>query len=89
MNREITSSLWPLTGDVDAEAGNTLVRVIGIQGRTVDNPTLFGGEHIAYDPVTNHWIPFLEATIQVNGMTVSDDPYISVNVPKPVLVNGS
>ena len=88
MNREITSNLWPINGDVSSEAGNTQVTVTGIQSVPVVAVAMQGGEFMAYDVNIAKWNPHLRACVQVNNITVSDDPYISVNVVKPILVNG-
>jgi hypothetical protein len=90
MNREVyPGGLYPLTGDVQSIVGNSKVTVIGIQGIPILDAFLFGGETISYDLATNNWAPTLRATIQVNNVTVSTDAGISVNVPKPLTVNGA
>jgi hypothetical protein len=89
MNREVTSNLWPLTGDVSTEAGSTSVTVTGINSIPVEAVTMQGGEAIVFDPNVASWTPRLQAVIQVNNVTISDDPYVSVNVVKPILVNGA
>lgn len=89
MNREITSTLWPFTGDAVTQAGSPTVTVVGINNVPVQAVTMQGGEYITYDPNNAYFIPKLRATIQVNNLTVSDDAEISVNVAKPVKVNGA
>jgi hypothetical protein len=89
MNREVTSSLWPLSGDVSSQAGSDIVTVIGLQGIPIKQIFLQGGEEIMFDINSNQWIPTLRAIVQVNNVTVSNDAYVSVNVLKPILVNGS
>ena len=89
MNHEITSTLWPLSGDVSSQAGSDLVTVIGLQGIPVKQVFLVGGEELVFDVNSNSWIPTIRAIIQVNNVTVSDDAYVSVNVSKPILVNGA
>lgn len=92
MNRLITTggaSVYPLTGDVESQAGNPTVTVVGINGIQVDNPTMYGGEVVEYNVNTHTWTPTLRAAIQVNNVTVSDDYIITVNVAKIPLVNGS
>jgi hypothetical protein len=90
MNREIYPyALYPLTGDVQSVVGNAKVSVVGIQGVPILNaPFLNGGEALVYNPSTNNWQPTLRATIQVDNVTVSTDAEISVNVPKPLTVDG-
>lgn len=93
MNRECVipggAGAYPLQGDVTSTAGNSNVKVTGIQGVSVQNLTLASGMEWQYNSNVGAWQPLLIATIQVNGITVSRDPYISVNVTKPVLVNGA
>lgn len=93
MNREIVipggAGIYPLTGDVTSTAGNALVRVTGIQGTPIAVALFAGGEVLEFNPNTNQWTPTLRAAIQVNNVTVSDDYIVTVNVPKPILVNGS
>ena len=90
MNREIyPGGIYPLAGDVQSQTGNNLVTVIGINSLSVGNPLMYGGEVLEYNVNTNTWTPTLQAAIQVNNVTVSDDYIITVNVPKSVLVNGS
>lgn len=92
MNREIVGSaatIYPLQGDVTSAAGNSTVRVTGLQGVPVQDLTLSGGMEWQYNVNVGAWQPTLLATIQVNATTVSRDPYISVNVTKPVKVNGA
>lgn len=89
MNHEVTSTLWPLSGDVSSEAGSTIVTVTGINNRPVQDTVLQGGEAIVYDSNVGQWTPRLQASIQVNNVTVSDDALIAVNVVKPILINGA
>lgn len=93
MNRECVvpggAGIYPLQGDVKSSAGNNTVVVTGLNGVALGSQTLVGGQVHQYNPATNNWEPTLRATVQVNSITVSDDPYISVNVTKPVLVNGA
>lgn len=93
MNRLITTggaSVYPLTGDVESQAGNPAVTVVGINGIPVDKPNMQGGEVIQYNVSENMWEPTLNASsVRVNNVSVSDDYLISVNVVKSVLVNGS
>lgn len=89
MNREIyPNSVYPLQGDVTSQAGQSTVTVTGLQNIPVaGGSTILNGSLLAY--LNGTWTPTLRAAIQVNGVTVSDDYLITVNVPKPVLVNGS
>jgi hypothetical protein len=93
MNREIVipggAGVYPLTGDVLSQAGNPTVQVVGLRGIPVADSFLNGGEVLEYNVNTHSWEPVLRAAIQVNGITVSDDYIITVNVQKSVLVNGS
>lgn len=93
MNREIVvpggAGVYPLTGDVESDAGSPLVTVVGIQGRTVTNPFLQGGENLQYNGNTNEWIPTLRACVFVNGVPVSDDFTVTVNVARPIKINGA
>lgn len=93
MNRECVipggAGIYPLQGDVKSRAGNSTVQVTGLNSVPLGTQTLVGGQVHQYNPATNNWEPTLRATVQVNSITVSDDPYISVNVPKAVKVNGA
>lgn len=90
-NREIyPGGIYPLTGDVQSQAGNTGVRVVGLQGIAIADDFVENGDALIYQSDTHNWVPTpINSTIQVNGVPVSDDPFISVNVAKPILVNGS
>lgn len=91
MNREcaLPSGIYPLTGDAQSRAGSPLVTVTGIQGRSVTNPFLQGGEQLQYSSATNQWIPILRACIFVDGLPVSDDFIVTVDVSRPIKVNGA
>lgn len=93
MNRELVmpsgAGVYPLTGDVTSSAGNAPVLVTGIQGVSVSSQSPLGGANIQFNPNTGQWTPTLRAAIQVNGVTVSDDYTVTVNVSKPILVNGA
>jgi hypothetical protein len=91
MNREIYpgGTPSPLTGDVQSTPGNIGVKVTGIINLPVTNTFLNGGEVLQYDPNSHSWVPRTSGFIQINGVTVSDDPLISVNTPKQILVNGA
>lgn len=93
MNREIVlagggAGVYPLTGDVTSNAGVAPVRVTGLQSVPIAVTGFQGGEVMEYDINTNNWTPTLRAAIQVNNVTVSDDYLITVNLSKPILVNG-
>lgn len=92
MNREIVipggAGIYPLTGDVTSEAGNAPVQVTGLRGIPIAPAFFAGGEVLEYNPNTGNWEPTLRAAIQVNGLTVSDDYIVTVNVARPIKVNG-
>ena len=90
MNREIvgiSAGIYPLIGDVTSTAGSNRVVVTGLEGIPLAGTFPLGGAGLQYLANTNQWTPELVATIQVNGLTVSDDGLVSVNVYKPILVN--
>jgi hypothetical protein len=90
MNREIFPAvLYPLVGDVQSQAGNQAVEVVGILSVPIVQSLNLSGQVLEYNLAQNSWVPTLRASIQVNGMTVSDDYLVSINVVKEILVNGS
>ena len=93
MNRETVvpggAGIYPLTGDVTSTPGNNTVVVTGLEGIPLTPGPYASGVTWQYVSATNTWQAILQASIQVNGVTVSDDPLVSVNVPKEILVNGS
>lgn len=93
MNREIVipggAGLYPLTGDVQSSPGSNTASVVGIHGVPVTQTAFNGGEFLEYNVNTHTWSPTLRATVQVNNLFVSDDNIVTVNVPKPILVNGA
>lgn len=93
MNRELVvpggAGVYPLTGDVESEAGSATVTVVGLQGRTVTDPFLQGGENLQYNGTSNEWVPTLRASILVNGVPASDDYTMTVNVSRPIKINGA
>jgi hypothetical protein len=93
MNREIVqpggAGIYPLQGDVTSTAGNNRVTVTGLEGIPLTPGPYSSGIVWQYVSSTNTWQPILSASIQVNGVTVSDDPWVSVNTTKPILVNGA
>lgn len=93
-NRQVfPASLFPLRGDVSAEAGATSVTVVGIQTIPVISGTPSGPYTLSF--VNGAWTPVpIDTSIQVNGAPMSDDYDIAVNRPlgpasTPVKVNGS
>lgn len=89
MNRQIYPvPLYPLAGDVTSIVGGNRVTVTGLQNTQLDALPLTGGEKLEFNPNTGTWQPILRATIQVNGLSVSDDWIISVNVKPLIQVNG-
>ena len=93
MNRELVipggAGIYPLQGDVQSTAGNAKVKVVGLQGISLESVVPASGSVLEYNVDTNQWEPRLNAQIQVNGLTVSDDPLVSVNVSKPIKINGA
>ena len=90
-NREATigsGTLGILQGDVLTIQGSPNVIVVGLQGVPFASNTFIGGSVYQYDAATNQFVAVLSASIQVNGLTVSDDYEMSVNAQK-VYVNGS
>jgi hypothetical protein len=92
MNREIAggggATLYPLTGDVDSNAGSNSVSVVGLNNTPLQTSQLSSGSKLQYIANANAWVSTLVATVQVNGITISDDPTITVNVNRPIKVNG-
>lgn len=105
-NREsYPASLFPLRGDISAEAGATSVVVQGLQ--TIPISTQLPDGSVAVGPAPALvalggsnvsqavWTPVpLDNCILVNGVPKSDDYDISVNLPlsstnDPVFVNGA
>jgi hypothetical protein len=74
MNRQVyPSSLFPLRGDVSAEAGATIVEVIGIEGFPISGPPT-GPDTLIFNTTTNTWNPTqLNACVLCNGVPVSGD----------------
>ena len=93
MNREIVvpggAGIYPLQGDVTSTAGNNTVVVTGLEGIPLTPGPYTSGVVWQYISSTNTWQPILSACVQVNGITVSDDPWVSVNAAKPIQVNGA
>ena len=92
MNRELVqpggAGIYPLVGDVASTAGSPTVRVTGLQGVPLQFTALSSGAMWQYNANANQWQPILVAVIQVNGITISDDPTITVNVNRPIKING-
>ena len=94
MNREIVgggsaASIYPLQGDTTSTAGNSNVLVTGLQGTPLLRSFLSSGALLQYNQNTNNWEGILNAYILVNGLLASMDSDISVNVIKPITINGS
>jgi hypothetical protein len=87
-NREsYPSQLFPLRGDVSAEAGDTSVTVVGIQTTPVDPTAPTQGQSLI--AVNGVWTPeSVGAAIMVEGIPVSDDYEIGVEI-SPVGTTGS
>lgn len=93
------AQLFPLRGDVSAEAGDVLVTVVGLQTTPIDpTPPIGSPALVALGGTTLTqavWTPVaLDNSILVNTIPVSDDYDIAVNLPlgisnSPVLVNGT
>ena len=100
-NRQVfPSSLFPLRGDLSAEAGAVSVKVIGIQGTSVSNVGPTNNQVLVFNSVTNQYTPSsttntqANQSIQVNGIVMSDDYSVSVNAvlgiaKSPMFVNGA
>jgi hypothetical protein len=59
MNREIatgSASIYPLQGDVESQAGNQNVEVVGIISIPITKSTPVGGDVLIYDATTNTWV---------------------------------
>jgi hypothetical protein len=71
-NRQVfPAALFPLRGDVSAEAGATAVTVTGIQGSPVLLPLLSGGVLVW---INGAWTPTLiNGCVLCNGVPVSGD----------------
>jgi len=95
-NRQVfPSSLFPLRGDLSAEAGATSVKVIGIQGIPVvingsaGNPGTPQGPYALVFIAGVGWTPIpLNCSVLCNGVPVSDDyAFFSKGVDLAFLVN--
>jgi hypothetical protein len=85
----MSAGIYPLIGDVTSTAGSNRVVVTGLQSIPVQNAFPLAGAFLEYNTNTNEWEAIVRASVQVNGLTVSDDPWISVNARKPIQVNGA
>ena len=75
MNRETyPASLFPLRGDLSAEAGATTAKVVGIQTIPIDEPTSDGtvATYVATDGRIE-WKAGGGNAVQINGVGVSSD----------------
>lgn len=95
MNREIfPGGVYPLQGDVQSTAGSSTVTVTGIQNIPVSTVPPTDGQVLQFSAASVQYGPAnvpLNQSIQVNGVAVSDDCSIFVNVPGlhgQVLING-
>ena len=88
MNREIVLSgggagIYPLIGDVVSTAGNTTVVVAGLQNVPISSNFPGAGNNLQYNPNTNQWTPTPVACVAVDGVVVSYDYEIAVNMVSP------
>jgi|SRR5271165_2252909 len=98
MNRETyPSSQSPLKGDVSGAAGATTVTVTGLQRTPISVNVPSNGNVLTFVSSTKMWTPsgnsFNNESIQVNGVAVSDDYDVGVNLvlgisSSPMFVNG-
>lgn len=84
MNREnYPASLFPLRGDISAEAGDVTVRVIGIQGVPIDTPIspTDDGNVATYIDADGRieWKSGNRSAVQINGVGVSTDKQFFIN----------
>lgn len=93
MNRECAmpggAGIYPLAGDVKSSAGSSSVTVTGLQTIPVSSTFPVAGASLEYSLANSNWAPALRQSIQVNGVSCSDDYIISINVVKEVLFNGT
>lgn len=73
------SSLFPLRGDVSAESGDVVVRVIGIRNIPVTTDTPTAGQSLIYDAVTNTLIWATASGILINGLPSSSSKQVFIN----------
>lgn len=58
MNRELfPNSVYPITGDVESQAGNPGVSVVGIHNIPVAGTFPVNGDALVFDASTNNWTP--------------------------------
>lgn len=83
MNREIyPAGLYPLTGDVESQAGNTGVSVVGIQNVPVQPTAPDVGNVLTYDNTQGGWVPeplpiattSSPGVVQPDGSTITITP---------------
>lgn len=80
-NREnFPASLFPLRGDISAEAGDVTVRVQGVQGIPVTAAVPTGGKSLTYNSDLNEidW-GVGNSALLINGAGVSPDKRIFIN----------
>ena len=82
-NREIVqpggAGIYPLTGDVASTAGNSAVRVIGLQGIPIAPGAPPTAAELIFNQNVNQWQALALATILVNLIPVSDDYIVTVD----------
>ena len=84
MNREIVlagggAGVYPLQGDVTSTAGNSAVRVTGLQGIPIEGGIIPpAGAKLVYNQNVNQWQPLALATILINLIPISDDYIMTV-----------
>jgi hypothetical protein len=91
MNREIyPGSIYPLMGDVVSTAGVNKVTVAALRNITLDFTTPDDGAAIVYDADSGQFKARVTSSvaIMVNSEASSDDYIVSVNVARPIKVNG-
>jgi hypothetical protein len=80
------ASLFPLRGDLSAEAGDVIVKVVGIQTVPIDQPVspTDDGKVATYVDADGRieWMPGgggLTASVEINGVGVSIDKQVFIN----------
>ena len=75
------SSLFPLQGDVSAEAGSISVEVIGLQNIPIAPNPLVNGAVPTYVAANNdiEWLVANGSAVEINGVGVSPDKKIFIN----------
>lgn len=73
------ASLFPLRGDLSAEAGATTVVVTGIRSIPVTTVAPTAGQSLIYDAVTNTLIWVTASGILINGLPSSSSKQVFIN----------